>query len=181
MKNIKHQTVAACTERRCSSHHWHQAKGPHHSSSDVLTLAADKSWILYKLCFLMHLISPTSDLLTWPSWINSLQHQRWQNNNTIKCRDRSAKRVLFSVSSEIRQLDDWVTARDRHTHAAATGNARSPIVERFILGTTSAVHRWRPQVLSGNNVRCSPEIRWQWWSHSMLTTEHQHCQGDIWL
>jgi len=30
---------------RCSSHHWHQSKGPHHSSSDVLTLAAVKSRI----------------------------------------------------------------------------------------------------------------------------------------
>jgi len=39
---VDHQTVAACTERRCLSHHWHQAKGLHHSSADSLTLAADK-------------------------------------------------------------------------------------------------------------------------------------------
>jgi len=39
---VDHQAIAACTERRCSSHQLHQAKGPHHSSSDALTLAADK-------------------------------------------------------------------------------------------------------------------------------------------
>jgi len=39
---VDHQTVAACTERRCSSHHWHKAKWPHHSSSDALTLAVIK-------------------------------------------------------------------------------------------------------------------------------------------
>jgi len=53
---VDHQTVAACTECRCSSRHWHQAKWPHNSSSDALTLAAEKSRNLYKLCFLMHLI-----------------------------------------------------------------------------------------------------------------------------
>jgi len=39
---VDHQTVDACTERLCSSHHRHQAKGPHHSSSDALTLAGNK-------------------------------------------------------------------------------------------------------------------------------------------
>jgi len=32
-----------CSVYSCSSHHWHQVKGPHHSSSDALTLVADKS------------------------------------------------------------------------------------------------------------------------------------------
>jgi len=49
-----HQTVAACNECCCSSHHGHQAKRPDHSSADVLTLAADKLQILYKQCLLMH-------------------------------------------------------------------------------------------------------------------------------
>jgi len=56
---VDHQTVcvATCTERLCSSRHWHQAKGSHHSSSDALTLAADKiANFVYKLCHLMHLI-----------------------------------------------------------------------------------------------------------------------------
>jgi len=39
---VNHQTVAACTERRCLSHYWHQTRGPYHSSSDALT------------CLLMH-------------------------------------------------------------------------------------------------------------------------------
>jgi len=46
----------ACTEHRCSFHHRHQYR-PHHSSSDMLTLAISiKLRFIYKLCHLMHLI-----------------------------------------------------------------------------------------------------------------------------
>ena len=50
--------------------------------------------------------------------------------------------------------DDWVTAVGRlfQTRAAAAGNALSPIVDRFVLGTTSAVvdadRRLRPKTVS---------------------------------
>jgi len=39
---VDHQTVAACTECRCSSHHKHQPKRPYHSSFYAFTVDADK-------------------------------------------------------------------------------------------------------------------------------------------
>jgi hypothetical protein len=61
----------------------------------------------------------------------------------------------LSLTLNVDSDDDWVTACDRlfQTRAAAAGNARSPIVDRFVMGKTSAVvdadRRRRPETVSG--------------------------------
>jgi len=107
-----------------------------------------------------------------------MNEQRRQNNNTIKCRNQSAKRV-FSFPLKLSSDDDWVTAGDRlfHTRATATGNTRSPIVERFVRGMTSAVvddRRCCPETTSDARQSCD-DIVYRW-SRSTLKSERQHRQ-----
>src|SRR5664279_3147458 len=91
----------------------------------------------------------------------------------------SAERARFSVSScrsVMMGIDgDSVTAGGRlfHTRAAATGNARSPIVECRILGTK--VPSWTPTdtpplIQVGYAMKLSREIRW---SEAVLPTKSQ--------
>jgi len=106
-------------------------------------------------------------------WIMNMQHEQRQNKNNVCIRAQIKFRFQFSF--EIRQRwwlgNSWLGDRLFQTRAAATGNARSPIVERFVLGKTSGVvddRRCRPEKTSdarwSSDDRCDGVI--------MLTTEH---------
>ena len=99
------------------------------------------------------------------------------NRCEIRRRSKSAERVRISVSLLKIGIDgDSVTAGGRlfHTRAAAAGNARSPIVECRILGTTSAVvDADRSRHLESKSVTRLELSRAIRWSETVLAAKSQ--------